>query len=210
MKLETSTHSRPNKGLAFYLGAATAILAIGWSRYLPIENSVLHNFSPVLALFFCGAVYLRGPIGWLIPAVAVIGSDLALNSTYGESLFAPFMLSTYGSYGLAVFAGTYIAKRKSWTTLLGGVAGCSLLFYAVTCSCVWLYNPVYPKSIVGLWQALTLGEPGYPPAYLFLRNSLLSDLLFTGAFASVCEWALAKQAQGKKAKEIASTEAIPS
>jgi hypothetical protein len=73
-----------------------------------------------------------------------------------------------------------------------------------------LYNPVYPKSIVGLWQALTLGEPGYPPAYLFLRNSLLSDLLFTGAFASVCEWALAKQAQGKKAKEIASTEPIPS
>ncbi|MBT6850915.1 MAG: hypothetical protein HOA16_06935, partial [Opitutae bacterium] len=147
MKLESSPNLRPRKGFAFHLGAAVIILAIGWSRYLPVENSTLHNFSPVLALFFCGAVYLRGSIGWVIPAVAVIGSDLVLNPTYGENLFAPFMLATYGSYGLAVFAGMYIAKRKSWTTLLGGAAGCSLIFYVVTCSCAWLYNPVYPKSL---------------------------------------------------------------
>jgi hypothetical protein len=39
---------------------------------------------------------------------------------------------------------------------------------------------------------------------------LLSDLLFTGAFATVCEWALAKQAQGDKTEEIASAEATSS
>lgn len=207
MKLDTFTYRPSHKGFAFYLGAAAIILAIGWSRHLPIENSALHNFSPVLALFFCGAIYLRGSIGWLIPAVAVIGSDLALNPTYGESLFAPFMLATYGSYGLAVLVGSYIAKRKSWSTLLGGVAGCSFLFYAITCTCAWLYNPAYPKSLLGLWQALTVGEPGYPPAYLFLRNSLLSDLLFTGTFATVSEWALAKQMQDEKTKDIASAQA---
>jgi hypothetical protein len=175
-----------------------------------MAHSAFNNFSPVLALFFCGAVYLRGSIGWLIPAVAVIGSDLALNPSYGESLFSLFMLATYGSYCLAVAAGTYVAKRKSWPTLAGGVTVCSLLFYGITCSCAWLYNPVYPKSLLGLWQALTLGEPGYPPAYLFLRNSLLSDLLFTGAFATACEWALAKQAQGEKTQETASPEATSS
>jgi hypothetical protein len=42
--------------------------------------------------------------------------------------------------------------------------------------------PIYPKTFAGWLQALPVGHPGFPPPYLFLRNSLLSDLLFTFLF----------------------------
>ena len=180
--------------LAFTLIATVLILAVGWSRHLPLENPALHNFSPVLALFFCGAVYLRGTASWLIPAVAVVGSDLLLNPTYGKNLLEPFMLTTYGGFALAVFVGRFVSKRRAWSTLLCGVLGCSLIFYLLTNFFAWLANPAYAKTLAGLWQALTIGMPGFPPTYLFLRNSLVSDLLFTGIFATGCEWALARQA----------------
>ena len=180
--------------LAFTLIATVLILAVGWSRHLPLENPALHNFSPVLALFFCGAVYLRGTTSWLVPALAVIGSDLVLNPTYGENLLEPFMLATYGGFALAVFVGRFVSKRRAWPTLLGGVLGCSISFYLLTNFFAWLVNPAYTKTLAGLWQALTIGMPGFPPTYLFLRNSLLGDLLFAGIFATGCEWALARQA----------------
>ncbi len=183
-----------SSNLAFTLIATVLILAVGWSRHLPLENPALHNFSPVLALFFCGAVYLRGTASWLIPAVAVVGSDLLLNPTYGENLLEPFMLATYGGFALAVFVGRFVSKRRAWPTLLGGVLGCSISFYLLTNFFAWLVNPAYAKTLAGLWQALTIGTLGFPPTYLFLRNSLVSDLLFTGIFATGCEWALARQA----------------
>jgi hypothetical protein len=46
-----------------------------------------------------------------------------------------------------------------------------------------LINPAYAKTISGFWQAQFLGEPGYAPAYLFLRNSIVSTILFSGVFS---------------------------
>jgi hypothetical protein len=34
---------------------------------------------------------------------------------------------------------------------------------------------------------MTVGLPGFPPTLLFFRNSLVSDLLFTGLFAGAME-----------------------
>jgi hypothetical protein len=41
---------------------------------------------------------------------------------------------------------------------------------------------LYPKTFAGWIQALTVGHPGFPPTYLFLRNTIISDLLFTSLF----------------------------
>ena len=49
----------------------------------------------------------------------------------------------------------------------------------------WLINPAYAKTISGFWQAQFLGEPGYAPAYLFLRNSIVSTILFSGVFSLI-------------------------
>gem|GEM_PF-5389278 len=38
---------------------------------------------------------------------------------------------------------------------------------------------LFPKIFAARAQALPLGHPGFPPTHLLLRNTLLSDLLFT-------------------------------
>jgi hypothetical protein len=63
----------------------------------------------------------------------------------------------------------------------------SLIFYVVTNGFSWLADPGYVKNFAGLIQALTVGLPAYgaTPTWMFFRNSVLSDLLFTVLFV-VC------------------------
>ena len=69
--------------------------------------------------------------------------------------------------------------------LLGGAVGSALLFHGLTCGFAWIANPAYMKTFSGFWQAQFLGEPGYAPAYLFLRNSIASTVLFSVLFSWV-------------------------
>ena len=48
---------------------------------------------------------------------------------------------------------------------------------------------------MGWWQAMTVGHPEFPPTLFFFRNTLVSDLLFTGVFALAMEWAAARACQ---------------
>jgi hypothetical protein len=50
-----------------------------------------------------------------------------------------------------------------------------------------LSDPGYAKNLAGLFQSLTVGLPQYSatPTWMFFRNSLLSDLIFTALFV-VC------------------------
>jgi hypothetical protein len=45
------------------------------------------------------------------------------------------------------------------------------------------------KSAAGWWQAMTVGRPEFPPTLFFFRNTLVSDLIFTGLFAGAFEFA---------------------
>ena len=66
----------------------------------------------VLALCFCWALYLRGHLSWLAPTVAVIGSDLVLNPTYGQNSLEPFMLTTYAGYATAFMLGKLVTRQR--------------------------------------------------------------------------------------------------
>ena len=79
--------------------------------------------------------------------------------------------------------------QGSPATVLGVVAANSLLFYVVTNSVSWFTEPAYAKTSAGWVQALTVGVPGYPPTWTFLRNSLVSDLLFAGVFLAAMAFA---------------------
>jgi hypothetical protein len=48
----------------------------------------------------------------------------------------------------------------------------------------WLSDPGYAKNFAGLIQSFTVGLPQYSstPSWMFFRNSLVSDLVFTLAF----------------------------
>jgi hypothetical protein len=65
---------------------------------------------------------------------------------------------------------------------LASIFPSSGLFLSKKRVAIWpLSLPLYPKTFEGWLQALTVGHPGLPPTYLFLRT-LVSDLLFTSLF----------------------------
>ena len=164
------------------------IILIGFSRYLPLDNPWLFNFSPTLAVFlFCGA-YMPGRWGWGAPLIAIILSDLFLNPTYGANFVEPFMLATLASYFLVWILGKRIGSKSSWITWTSVTIGSPLLFHVFTCSLAWALNPAYMKSVSGLIQAIFIGEPGYAPSYLFLRNSVLGTLFFSLSFRWAHIW----------------------
>ena len=53
----------------------------------------------------------------------------------------------------------------------------------------------YAKTLAGWWQAMTVGHPEFPPTLLFFRNTLASDLLFTGIFVLAMESAALRAGQ---------------
>jgi hypothetical protein len=77
-----------------------------------------------------------------------------------------------------------LQNRASWKTLLPASVGASLIFYVVTNSVSFLYDPGYAKNAPGWIQALNTGLPAYSatPTWMFFRNSLVSDLIFTALF----------------------------
>ena len=170
--------------------SASIILLIGFSRYLPLDFPFLYNFSPAIAVFwFCGG-YFKGHFSWIAPVLAILVSDLLLNPSYGNHLWEPFMIATLLSYSLIWFFGKKLGRGTNFKPWILGAIASAILFHVVTCSFAWLTNPAYPKSLAGLIQAIIIGEPGYAPSYLFLRNSILSTIFFSLALRWTYIWTL--------------------
>ncbi|HCP90932.1 MAG TPA: hypothetical protein DIT76_02605, partial [Spartobacteria bacterium] len=111
----------------------------------------------------------------------------ALNFHYGAAILDPLILCRYLALALVGFIGFLLRNRVSLKTLLPASILGSTIFYAITNTFAWLTDPGYAKNFAGLIQALTVGLPQYSstPSWMFFRNSLLSDLLFTLLFV-VC------------------------
>ena len=155
------------------------VLVIGISRHLPLSHPEWSNFSPVLALFLLSGSQLRGFWSWATPLCAILVTDLIINPSYGVSLLEPFMLVTALCYFLIFLLGKKLTGSRSLSRLVGGGILGALLFHFLTCGFAWWANPAYAKNLNGLIQALTIGQQGFPPAYLFLRNTMASTVLFT-------------------------------
>jgi len=145
------------------------------------------NFAPIAAIALCAAAYFPRKYKFSVPMIALLISDVVLNVHYGFSFFSPFVLSHYLGFAIIGCLGLRLQSRASWKTLLPGSVVASLIFYVVTNSVSWIYDPGYAKNFAGLVQALTVGLPQYSatPSWMFFRNSLVSDLVFTFLFV-VC------------------------
>jgi hypothetical protein len=149
------------------------------------------NFSPVAAVFLCSGAFLHRRAAFLWPLLALFLSDLIINGHYHIPLVDTRMLPGYFCFVLFLVLGRWLAQRSRAKTLwmLGGAVTASLFFYFVTNSVDWFFDSavpypveIYPKTFAGWVQALTVGHPNFPPTYLFLRNTLVSDLVFTSVF----------------------------
>jgi hypothetical protein len=161
-------------------------------RLLPTLDLSLSNFSPVMAIAFCGAVYFRNRWMWLIPFAALSLSDLYINwfyaRQYGFNWPLSGLVARTACFAAALLIGAWVARRKSWLNLLNGALLGAVIFYFVTNTQSWAADAFYPKTLAGWWQALTVGHPEYPPTIFFFRNTLFGDLMFTGFFAGIMEW----------------------
>lgn len=160
-----------------------------------VPGMLPENFSAAYALMFCAGVYFRDRLAWWLPFAALLVTDLGLNLYYwlalGWDVWRPASLGSlavnYGGYAALFLLGRRFTPGSSFTGLLGGGLLGALLFYLLTNTASWLFNPFqnpeYTKTLSGWILALTKGAAGWPDAWTFLRNTLLSAGLFTALFA---------------------------
>jgi hypothetical protein len=147
----------------------------------------LSNFVPLAAIALCGAAYFPKKYKFSVPLLTLFISDVIINLRYGVPLLDPQILVRYGALALVGCMGFLLQSRASLKTLLPASIVASTMFYVITNTFSWLSDPGYAKNFVGLIQSLTVGLPQYSatPTWMFFRNSLVSDLIFTGLFV-VC------------------------
>ncbi|MGZ8919791.1 MAG: DUF6580 family putative transport protein [Limisphaerales bacterium] len=181
------------------LGMMVAFAITCWPAMLPER---MKNFSAAYAIAFCAGVYFPGRMGWILPLGTLLVLDFCLNVFYyNTSPLSPFTVFKVAAYAGIIWLGTKFRGHRSWFKLVGGGILGALIFYVVTNIASWIFDPGYPKSIGGLLQALTVGIPGYPPTWLFLKNTLISGGLFTGLFAGVMNLSEAAEEVEEKEEE---------
>src|SRR5688572_3525195 len=179
----------------------------------PLLPDGLKNFSAAYAIAFCAGVYFPLRLRWVLPLGTLLILDLGLNAYYAATAGDFPILSVYTLFKVASFAaiiwlGTRFKPSTSWWKLLGGGLLGALLFYLITNTASWIFDPGYPKTLQGLLQALTTGLPGLPPTWMFLKNTLISGGLFTGLFAGVMKLSEAAEEAEETEKE-SGEEAVP-
>jgi hypothetical protein len=146
--------------------------------------SWLSNFAPLAAIALCSAAYFPKKYKFSVPLITLFISDAVINFRYGAPLLDPQILVRYFALAVVGGLGVLLQYRASLKTLLPASIVGSTIFYAMTNAFSWLSDPGYAKNLGGLIQALTVGLPQYSatPSWMFFRNSLISDLLFTLLF----------------------------
>jgi hypothetical protein len=172
---------------AFLLIFLTIVYRLATAVFVHEGGSAwLANFAPMAAIALCSAIYLPRKYKFTLPFGALLVCDLFLNSFYGVSLFSRMVVGDYLAFAVVGLIGLAISRRPSLTVVLPASLGGSVVFYTITNALSWLTDPGYVKNFAGLLQALTVGLPQYgaTPTWMFFRNSVVSDLLFTLLFVA--------------------------
>jgi hypothetical protein len=173
-----------------------------------VPGMLPQNFSAAYALAFCAGVYFSGRKAWWLPLVTLLITDICLDIYYlhlNWSVFSSLkdQIFNYVAYVFLICLGRRFKPGSSFIALLGGGILGALVFYFVTNTASWFFNPFgnpeYTKTLTGWLRALTIGTNGWPQTWEFFRNTLLSGGLFTGLFVGAMK--LNEAAESAKEKE---------
>lgn len=156
------------------------------------------NFSMAYAFAFCAGVYFPRKNSWWLPLVILLATDISLNVYYSmcgiavwDSANLANLAFNYAAYAVLIFLGRQFKPQSSFASLLGGGIFGAILFYLITNTASWFFNPFqnteYTKTLSGLLLALTKGISGYPSTWEFFRNTLLSGGVFTALFVAAAK-----------------------
>jgi hypothetical protein len=180
------------------------------------------NFSAAYALMFCAGVYFTGRMTWWLPLAAMLLTDVGLNCYYQHTgidrdVWSAANLANlafnYAAYAVLLLLGRRFKPQASWLALFGGGVLGAILFYFITNTASWFFNPFgnveYTRTLLGWFNALTRGVGGYPETWEFFRNTLLSGGLFTGLFAAAMKLAERSESPADKTAGARDDEAAP-
>lgn len=146
----------------------------------------LPNFQPLAALFFCGAIMAKDWRGWAIPIAAWLVTYPVNAIITGNPQFLELaeFITTAVAFAVVFLFGKSMAPKHIATTLAGAVVA-ALIFHLVTNLAAWIGSPMYAKTLEGMVQSLWTGPAGSPvPSWVFLRNMVGANLIFTAIFLS--------------------------
>jgi hypothetical protein len=169
-----------------------------WPGIMPL------NFSAVYAFVFCAGVFFPGRMAWWLPLSTLLATDVVLNLFYYHvPVLNGYLLVNYLVYAALILLGKQFKPKSSWVKLLSGGLMGAVLFYVVTNTFAWIYEPTqpYPKTLAGWIQALTVGTSGWPETWKFFRNTLLSGGLFTGLFVGAMRLAERREPDSEEEEE---------
>src|SRR5258705_8613701 len=130
-----------------------------------IPGMLPQNFSAAYALAFCAGVYFSGGMAWWLPLGTLLLTDICLNLYYlhlGWNVFdlpvLKYQLFNYAAYGCLIWFGRTFKPKSSFIALLGGGILGALLFYLITNTASWFFNPFrnveYTRDFFGWLTAL--------------------------------------------------------
>lgn len=156
------------------------ILTVGY-RVFASSFDYLGNTAPLMAIAFGGAMLL-GVRYWWLPVALLLVSDLVLGLFHEGSGIGWYTVMSAGFYTVVAFIGGRAGSiEKIWPMMWCGTLLCGVFFYGVANTYSWATLPGYEGSLAGWWQSQTSGVPGVnPPAWMFLRNSLIADSIWCG------------------------------
>ena len=195
-----------------------------WHKWLPYVFMLIaavsrwpglfpSNFSAFYALAFCAGAFFPRQMKWSLPLGTLLLTDVCLNLYYlhrGYQVFdlpvLRYQLLNYAAFGALIWLGSRFKRKASFLALLGGGILGAILFYLITNTASWFFNPFhnpeYTKNLQGWIRALTTGTSGWPQTWEFFRNTLMSGGLFTGLFAGALKLTEASEsAEEKEPKE---------
>ena len=175
-------HSKQTWLFLFGLFALAAFYRVVQMKYLP----EFPNFSPLMAIAFCAGLLLPWRLALTAGFLPLLLSDLALNYLYEVPLLGGGEVLRWLCFGVALAVGVWLGRRE-WklSSVVGATFGNAVFFYLISNSAAWLVSPAYAKTSSGWAQALTVGAPGFPPTWMFFRNSLVADFAFTALILAV-------------------------
>ena len=190
------------------LGLPLALMVVFALSRIP--GMMPQNFSAAYALAFCAGVYFSGRLAWWLPLATLLITDIGLNVYYAclgwdvwDLPVLKYQLINYAAFIVLIWLGRRFKPQSSFTALLGGGLLGALLFYFITNTASWLFNPFgnpeYSKDFMGWLTALTKGTAGWPETWQFFRNTLLSGGLFSGLFVGAMK--LSEAAESPQEKE---------
>jgi len=165
----------------------SAIFLVMLTRLLPHPP----NFGPVgAATLFAVAHFRSRAAGFIVPLVALLLSDAALEVTTRLGLhsgwlaggrgFYPMMWVVYLSFVLVALLGQVLRWRKGPAMVAGCTLAGSIIFFLVTNFACWPGSSDYPQTLGGLLLCYTAGLE-------FFHWTLLGDACFAvvlfGGFA---------------------------